>query len=108
MKKRTAFIGAILSLISFGQPLLIKTGIALVTSGLMLSVPKKANAESATFYFERGIKKQLEQNYQDAIEDFTKSIKLNPKYFEAYFNRGFSKSALDNIQDAIGDLTKAI
>ena len=36
MKKRTAFIGAILSLIPFGQPLIIKTGIFLSTTGITI------------------------------------------------------------------------
>ena len=40
MKKRTAFIGAILSLIPLGQPLLIKTSV-LSTTGLMISFPEK-------------------------------------------------------------------
>ena len=47
MKKRTAFIGAILSLIPLGQPLIIKTGVALSSTGLMLALPQKVNAKSA-------------------------------------------------------------
>ena len=45
MKKRTAFIGAILSLIPLGHPLLIKTGVVLSTTGMILSAPEKVNAE---------------------------------------------------------------
>ena len=45
MKKRTAFIGAILSLIPLGQPLIIKTGVVLSTTGLIISVPEKVYAE---------------------------------------------------------------
>ena len=46
MKKRTAFIGAILSLIPLGQPLLIKTGVVLSSSVVMLSLPEKVNARN--------------------------------------------------------------
>ena len=52
MKKRTAFVGAILSLMSFGHPSLIKTGVVISTSGLMLFHSAKVNAESAIFYYE--------------------------------------------------------
>lgn len=44
MKKRTAFSGAILSLIPFGQPFLIKTGLVLSTTGLMTFALDNANA----------------------------------------------------------------
>ena len=54
MKKRTAFIGAILSLIPLGQPLLIKTSIALVTSKMVIFNSDWAIAESAEFYFKLG------------------------------------------------------
>ena len=56
MKKRTAFIGAILSLIPLGQPLLIKKGVFLSSSVVMLSLPGKVNAESADSYNRKGIK----------------------------------------------------
>ena len=52
MKKRTAFIGAILSLIPFGQPLLIKTGVILSSAAVMLSLPEIVNANDADYYFE--------------------------------------------------------
>ena len=45
MKKRTALLGAILSLIPLGHGLLLKTGMFLFTVGFMLSVPEKVNAQ---------------------------------------------------------------
>ncbi len=53
MKKRTAFIGAILSLISFGQPLMIKTVLVLSSASFMLFTHENVNAESFDFYFNR-------------------------------------------------------
>ena len=41
MQKRTAFIGAILSLISIGQPLIVKSGVVLSTTSLILALPQK-------------------------------------------------------------------
>ena len=78
MKKRTAFVGAILSLIPFGQPLIIKTGVALSTSGLFISLPEKVNAESAQFYFDSAFEKGNNEDYYGAISDYTKAIEINP------------------------------
>ena len=84
MKKRTAFIGEILSLIPLGQPLILKTGLFLSSSGLMLFVSEKANADSFEFYFNRAYKKGKKGDYYGAISDFTKAIEINPQYEEAY------------------------
>ena len=108
MKKRTAFIGAILSLIPLGQPLLIKTGVVLSGSALMLSVPEKANAENADFYFNRGFEKGNNGDYYGAISDFTKAIEIDPQYSKAYYNRGNAKSDIKDYYGAISDYTKSI
>ena len=78
MKKRIAFIGAILSLIPIGQPLLIKTGAVLSTTGLILSIPEKAQADSATFYFDSAYEKAERGDHYGAISDYTKAIEINP------------------------------
>jgi len=109
MKKRTAFIGAILSLIPFGQPLLIKTGVVLSSSAVMLSLPEKVNAETFTFYFNRAFEKGKRDDYYGAIFDFTKAIEINPTYEKAYYNRGTVKASdLSDYYGAISDFTKAI
>ena len=59
MKKRTAFIGAILSLMPLGQPLLIKTGLFLTSSTILLSVPENANAIDASYYFDLALNKSI-------------------------------------------------
>ena len=51
MKKSTFFIGAILSLIPLGQPLIIKTGVVLSATGLMLAVPENAFARKNAYYY---------------------------------------------------------
>ena len=108
MKKRTVFIGAILSLIPLGQPLLIKTGIALVTSKIVILNSDSAIAESAEFYNKRGNQKYDVEDYKGAISDFSKAIKINPQYGDAYNNRGNVKLDLNIYKGAISDYTKAI
>ena len=87
MKKRTAFIGAILSLIPFGQPLLIKTGVVLSSSAVMFSLPEKVYAGDNSYYFNRAYEKAEKGDHYGAISDFTKAIEINPKDKSAYKNR---------------------
>ncbi len=108
MKKQSAFFGAILSFISFGQPFSIKTGVVLSTAGLMFSVPGKLNAQSANFYFNRAYDKDEMGDYYGAIADYTKAIEINPQYENAYINRGIIKRKLKDYYGAISDYTKAI
>ena len=117
MKKRTAFIGAILSFIPFGQPLLINTSAVLSTTGLMLSVSKRVKAESidkdlnqdiAKVYFEYGVKDANSKNFIKAINYFTKAIELDSNYVDAYYERGVSNFYLKFYLKAIVDFTKAI
>ena len=108
MKKRTAFIGAILSLIPFGQPLLIKTGVVLSTTSFMISLPDKVNANSADFYVKRGIEKFDSGNYYGAISDYTKAIEINPNDDDIYYNLGNARTSLEDFYGAIADYTKAL
>ena len=107
MKKRTTFIGAVLSLFPLGQPLLLKTGALLSTTGLMISLPEKVNSESNDFYFNRALEKGEKGDYYGAISDFTKAIEINPSD-DAYYNRGWNKQKLEDYYGAIADYTKAI
>ena len=108
MKKRTAFIGAILSLIPLGQPLIIKTGVVLSTTGLILSVQEKLNAESADYYFDRALSKTDSGDLYGAISDYDKAIEINPYYAEAFYNRGNRKGDLGDKYGAISDYSKAL
>ena len=108
MKKRTTFIGAILSLIPLGQPLLIKTGVFLYASGLILNLSEIAQAESAEFYTNRGNKKGVSGDHYGAISEYNKAIEINPNYDSAYANRGATKMNLKNYYGALSDYNKAI
>ena len=108
MKKRTAFIGAILSLIPLGQPLLIKTGVFFLTTGLVLSFPEKVSARNFDYYFDRAYEKSKNGDHIGAIADFTKAIEIDPKDHDSYHNRGVSRESLGKWYEAISDYIKAI
>ena len=91
MKKRTALIAALVSLMPLGQPLVIGTSAALTSAVVILSVPEKTQAESAVFYYNRGNDKANAGDYSGAISDYNKAIEINPKHAFAYINRGIAK-----------------
>lgn len=43
-------------------------------------------------FFNRGIERLQNRQYQEAIEDFTQAIAINYKYADAYFLRGCIRS----------------
>ena len=108
MKKRTAAIGILVSLLPFGQPLLIGTGVLLTSTAMMLFVPEQAKAENAIVYYNRGIDAQESDDHYGAISDFNKAIDLKSNFADAYYARGWSKNTLEDYKGAKFDLEKVI
>ena len=48
------------------------------------------------------------EDYESAIENFTKAIKLKPDYSEAYNNRGIAYTGKGDYEKAIEDYNTAI
>ena len=109
MKKRTAFIGAILSLIPFGQPLLIKTGLVLSSTVQIIVFPLKVNAKSIDFYL-----KKLQEIYrQEGKENLTiyyanELLTIDPFNVDAYWFRAYAKVEKGLYTDGIQDYKKSI
>ena len=108
MKKRTAFIGAILSLIPLGQPLIIKTGVILSTTSLMLSLNEKVYADNYQTYIESAYKKGNENKWYEAINYLDKAIELRPFDSYPYWGRGIAKSMVGDKNGACADWNKAL
>ena len=105
MKLRNTAIAAALSLMPFGQSLVIGTSAA-----LMIAVPEQAQAESAFFYLNRGKNKGNAGDWYGAISDITKAIEMNPPRDQlawAYFGRGAAKQQIRNFKGACSDFRKA-
>ena len=104
MKNRTAFIGAILSLIPIGQPLLIKTGVFLSSSAVILSLPEKAYAESAEFYLKK--LKEIYTNKGEANKTIfyaNELLQIDPFNDEGYWYRAYAKVEMGLYEDGIKD-----
>ncbi len=59
-------------------------------------------------YFQRGLARYENGDINGSIEDYTKSINLNPFNREAYNNRGVSYSILGEYKKAISDFKNAL
>ena len=109
MKKRSAFLAAILSLIPFGSPLFIKTGVVFSTAGIILSIPEKANAETVDYYL-----RKLEEIYLIKGEEYktifyaNEVLKLNPNNVDGYWYRAYAMAEIEKYKDAIADYSKSI
>ena len=111
MKKRITAIAAALSLVPIGQPLLVGTGAVLTSVGLMLSIPKIAEADTARFYEQRADEKFDDKDYYGAIADYLKAIEVNTEFEDTYYafaRIGRSQYYLKDYKSAIKNLTKSI
>ena len=108
MKKRTAFIGAILCLIPIGKPLLIKTGVVLSGSAVIFSLPEKVKAENAQYYYDVGYEMFEEGDFYLAISNFKKAIKINPNHADAYTSMCGAKVNIGMKNQALLDCEKAL
>lgn len=59
-------------------------------------------------YYNMGLAQCKRENYEDALEDFTKAIEQNPMYSNAYYNRGLVYIKLNHLQYAKLDFEKAV
>ncbi len=113
MKKRTAFIGAILSLIPFGQPLIIKNLIVLSSSVMIISYSEKILADSFNYDFENALQIFDKGNNKQAILKFQKILKKYPNLSSksksrVYLMLSMSHGYLKKHYAALGFINKAI
>ncbi|MFM6396297.1 MAG: tetratricopeptide repeat protein, partial [Planktothrix sp.] len=68
------------------------------------------NAKNHLFdqYFNQGITLANQGNYQQAIEQLTRALTLNPNHADAYIWRNYVYHCLNKYQQAIDDCNQAI
>jgi tetratricopeptide (TPR) repeat protein len=59
-------------------------------------------------FYQLGINKAKERDFEGAIENFDRAIKLKPNYANAYNNRANVRHELGDDSGAIDDYTEAI
>ena len=68
---------------------------------------QKADINLYQILFSRGFVYLQLKRYQQAIDDFTKAIDLNPSFGKAFFNRGNTKFLMNDIDGACKDWIQA-
>jgi tetratricopeptide (TPR) repeat protein len=63
-----------------------------------------AGSPAVTLLMSRGLREMQADSHQDAIEDFTAAIELDPNLAEAYHQRAIARFADGDAQGAIGDI----
>jgi tetratricopeptide (TPR) repeat protein len=66
------------------------------------------NQMTANDYFSKAKGSELIGNYEQAVELYTKAIKINPRYTDAYYNRGNSQYMLSQCEKAIKNYDRTI
>jgi tetratricopeptide (TPR) repeat protein len=67
----------------------------------------RSGRNNSVAFHNRGFAKALLQDYEGAIADYTKAIKVDPNYSEAYHNRGILSIRLGQSEDGCLDVRKA-
>ena len=75
---------------------------------LLMIVPMIGFGQTSEEYFDKGYDYDKEGEYQLAIDNYTKAIRIDPDYAIAYLFRGNAYHALGNYEDAISDYTMSI
>ena len=65
-------------------------------------------SEESIEYYKKAVEFQKNEQYQEAIKQYTKSLIDSPKNDLVYGNRGLCKKELGDTQGAISDINKAI
>jgi tetratricopeptide (TPR) repeat protein len=66
-----------------------------------------ANMATAEELFRRGREFDVQAQHQQAVDEYTRAIQLEPNYVEAYFYRGNALALVGQPQKGIEDLQKA-
>ncbi len=88
---------------------------AVVRSGLAEGTPAPSAAPNptpdeklASDYFAKAWSEGSAKHYEDAINDYTKAIRLKDHYVDAYVSRGWAYVQLERYQNAVVDFSEAI
>jgi tetratricopeptide (TPR) repeat protein len=81
------------------------------TFSITISYSQPPTAEKiaqAREFFNTGVKKGIDKNFDAAIEDFTRAIALNPLFAEAFLYKGLAEIEIQNYDQAVKDFTITI
>jgi clan AA aspartic protease (TIGR02281 family) len=81
---------------------------AIAACGQLIKSGKLSPNDLSRAYLNRGLAEKSKSEISEAIADFDRAIRLNPKDANAYLNRGIARRFRSNLRGAIADLDQAI
>src|SRR5580658_9729006 len=82
--------------------------VLLVGSSGVPGLGKDAEPRTAAAYAHRGDARSSHGDYDGAISDYTKSLKLDPRNAETYYARGIARDHKSDDKGAIEDYSNAV
>ena len=73
---------------------------------MILTEPLSLITVNPYAYFFRGFTKNIDEEYEVALDDFNRAIEIFPDYTDAYLNRGIARYNLGLIDGACADWLK--
>ncbi len=70
--------------------------------------PLNTHAQNARQYFKTGLAFSQAGNYKDAIDQFTRSLEIDPEYLASYLERSRAYEAMNDLQKAADDVQRAL
>lgn len=80
----------------------------LVFASLLSLISCGNNVEKSRFFYDKGMDYLYSSQFEEAIEQFDQSIRLDSQNHEAYFYRGCAKYNIFQKEDAVNDYLKTI
>lgn len=80
----------------------------LVFASLLSLISCGNNVEKSRLFYDKGMDYLYSSQFEEAIEQFDQSIRLDSQNHEAYFYRGCAKYNIFQKEDAINDYLKTI
>ncbi len=74
---------------------------------LLYSSTFAQNADSARFYYNKGVQENTARLYAVAAKDFDKAIEFNPQFTDAYIANGEANLSMRRITEAQENFNKA-
>jgi len=73
-----------------------------------ISTAKENNRIEFNHFYQQGLEKYEQEDYQLALAQFDRAIDIDPSHVDAYIHRGDVKDKLEDYQGAIADYNEAI
>ncbi len=101
-------VGVLFILVFLSSLTIRQIGLWRTSMDLWNAVIKREPARAPLAYYNRGQVFMHDGLFQEAIEDYSMAITLNPYYEEAYYNRGLASEKSGQPDQAINDYEKTI